>query len=109
MESIIVWIAFAILVTADGPQIINSDTVHTTKEACVAQNAEGEAQIRKHPQFGAILALGTGCAEIKVTEVERKAPAKKVAPTKQSGQQSDLEKPVSETQASPFRSTADHA
>ena len=106
---VIVWIAFAVIVTASGPNIVNSDTFHMTKAECEAENAAAMAAIKKSPDAPKIIAIGINCTEITVKATGNPP----VEPKKQKTQpntdkrlkQSDLERSDNPAQASPFRTT----
>ena len=76
---VIVWIAFAVIVHSGGSAIINDDTPNRTLAACEEKNKEAAIALRAHPQASEILAIGFGCAEVKVKPVvtERKPAASK--------------------------------
>jgi hypothetical protein len=98
---VVVWIAFAIIVTAGGPGIMNSGEMYETKAACEASNAKALEVWKADPAFEQVGALGMACAEIKVTDVDHKKAAK---PSAKGQKQRDLESSRDPAHASPFRS-----
>ena len=71
--SIVVWIAYAVIVTAaEGPVVIANDDYYPTQAACEAANADALAKLKLSPKYDHIMGVGMGCGSVDVEMHETK-------------------------------------